>query len=70
MTMACVAEAIGLPDWLDSGLRRHGAALADPDFYVRVGNHALNQAIGLLDVGCVLGREDWMTLADPGSPRW
>ena len=63
MTMACVAEAIGLPDWLASGLRLHGTTLADPDFYVRVGNHALNQAIGLLDVGCVLGRADWMTLA-------
>ena len=63
MTMACVADAIGLPDWLARGLRLHGTTLADPAFYVGVGNHALNQAVGLLDVGCVLGREDWMTLA-------
>jgi hypothetical protein len=41
----------------------HGQTLADPEFYVQHGNHALNQNIGLLDVGCVLDRTDWMSLA-------
>ena len=41
----------------------HGAVLADPAFYVRTGNHALNQSIGLLDVGCYLGRTDWQGIA-------
>ena len=29
----------------------------------RTGNHALNQSIGLLDVGCYLGRTDWQGIA-------
>ena len=31
---------------------------------MRRGNHALNQNIGLLEVGCHLGRDAWMELAD------
>ena len=37
--------------------------LADPRFFVRHGNHALNQSIGLLDIGCFLHRPGWMGLA-------
>ena len=36
-----------------------------PTFYVVGGNHALNQSIGLLDVGCYVGRTDWQQLAVP-----
>ena len=50
-------------DWLRNALLLHGRTLADPAFYVRLGNHALSQSIGLLEVGRVLGRRDWMTLA-------
>ena len=49
--------------WLERALRLHGRTLADPEFYVSEGNHALNQATGLLDVGCEIGRSDWVETA-------
>ena len=70
--LACLADARpslvavgagGSTPWLRRLLVRHGAKLADPGFYVRVGNHALNQSIGLLEVGRVVGRADWRRLA-------
>ena len=63
MTLVCAAEVIGLPDWLANGLDLHGKVLADPAFYVKHGNHALNQALALLDVGCLRERDDWLALA-------
>ncbi len=63
MTLVCMADMLPPTGWLDSAIRLHGSVLADPAFYVRYGNHALNQAIGLLDVGCYLHRTDWQTLA-------
>src|SRR5262249_1143831 len=36
--------------WLMTTLRAHSDTLADPSFYVREGNHALNQSIGLLEL--------------------
>jgi hypothetical protein len=49
--------------WLHDALVLHGATLADETFYRHVGNHALNQAIALLEVARVLGRTDWRDLA-------
>jgi hypothetical protein len=63
IVLSCTADMTGMTTWLRSALLVHGATLADPSFYVRVGNHALNQAMGLLEVGRVLGRSDWMSLA-------
>ncbi len=60
---ACAVYVLGRPAWLRAALTRHGSALADPGFYVVVGNHALNQDIGLLDVGLTLQRTDWIDLA-------
>ncbi len=60
---ACAADVLGLSTWLRAALGRNGSALADPNFYVWQGNHALNQDIGLLDVGLTLGRADWVDLA-------
>jgi Heparinase II/III-like protein/Heparinase II/III N-terminus len=62
--LVCLATAAPGHEWLLDGLRLHGSTLADPDFYVRRGNHALNQNIGLLEIGCYLGRDAWMELAD------
>lgn len=61
--LACLAGAAPAPAWLLEGLRLHGRVLADPDTPVPAGNHALNQAIGLLEVGCLLGRADWAAIA-------
>jgi hypothetical protein len=61
--LACAAKVLGMSSWLRATLQLHGNTLADPNFYVYASNHALNQNIGLLDVGFVLGRPDWMDLA-------
>ena len=61
--LACAAVVAPKAAWVRDGLRIHGAVLADPDFYVDHGNHALNQSRGLLAAGCILGRRDWQRLA-------
>ena len=61
--LACAAVVAPKAAWVRDGLRTHGAVLADPDFYVDHGNHALNQSRGLLAAGCILGRRDWQRLA-------
>ena len=61
--LVCLANAAPGHEWLEDGLELHGTTLADPAFYVNRGNHALNQDIGLLEVGCYLGRDDWKQLA-------
>jgi hypothetical protein len=38
--------------------------LARSDFYVHHGNHALNQNQGLIAIGCVLHRADWIDRAE------
>jgi hypothetical protein len=63
MVLACTAEIVTPPTSLRAALDLHGATLASSSFYVRHGNHALNQAIGLLDVGAVRNRSDWKALA-------
>ncbi len=60
---ACGVAALGRQAWLLDALARHGAALADPRFYESVGNHAVNESIGLLDAGLVLRRRAWLDLA-------
>jgi hypothetical protein len=61
--LACLAGLVPAPVWLLDGLRRHGRVLADPETPVPAGNHALNQAIALLEVGCRLGHDRWAELA-------
>ena len=63
MVLACTARIVRSRPWLRAALWLHGTVLADPHFYVWHGNHALNQAIGLLDIGCVLRRAAWKRLA-------
>ena len=60
---ACASPYFPNRAWMTGALDLHGRTLADPTFYVAVGNHALNQSIGLLDVGAAANREDWMQLA-------
>ena len=49
MVYACTAEIVPMSAWLDAALVLHGTVLADARFFVRHGNHALNQSIGLLE---------------------
>ena len=61
--LVCVAQKLGRQPWLETALEVHGETLASSDFYVRAGNHALNQNIALLDVVCHGARDDWTRLA-------
>lgn len=63
ITLVCIARMLPRTAWLTRAIATHGAVLADPAFYVGGGNHALNQAIGLLDAGCYLRRTAWQRLA-------
>ncbi len=70
MTLVCMAGMLPPTPWLDDAIRLHGSVLAEPAFYVVTGNHALNQSLGLLDVGCYLGRTDWQQLASRRLDRF
>lgn len=61
--LACATTYVPMDAWFLTALRTHGQTLADPGFYVGVGNHALNQSLGLLEIAHVLRRADWKTLA-------
>jgi hypothetical protein len=64
IVLTCVAETLPRRiGWLEQALTLHGRTLADRDFYVRRGNHALNQNIGLLEIGCWQKRRSWISLA-------
>jgi hypothetical protein len=60
---ACAVPYFPRAQWLTAALDLHGTTLADPEFYVGEGNHALNQSLGLLEVGAATGRRDWQELA-------
>jgi hypothetical protein len=45
-----------------ASIEQHGQWLAD-DKHIRIGNHALQQHQGLLVIGAVLERDDWVNLA-------
>lgn len=62
--LACAIVSLGPESWLVAAAERHAEVLANPEFYRGEGNHALDQDIGLHRVGCVLGRLEWMELAE------
>jgi Heparinase II/III-like protein/Heparinase II/III N-terminus len=61
--LVCAAEVLPRAAWLDDALAVHAAKLAAPSFYSGEGNHALNQNIALLDIGCRLSHPEWSDLA-------
>ena len=62
MTLICLTDIF--PDaWLTRAIEAHGTILYRPDVWVRKGNHALSQAIALLDAGCHLARAGWQRRA-------
>jgi hypothetical protein len=61
-TLACALQEHPNQTWIAPLLRRHAQLLADDEFYVGQGNHALNQAQGLLAAGCVLDVPPWIRL--------
>jgi hypothetical protein len=60
---ACALKRLPKRPWLRAAALLHGRTLADERFYVDHGNHALNQAIGLLALGCEMHDAGWRRLA-------
>jgi len=60
---ACALERLPHYPWLVRTATEHARTLADDHFYVHHGNHALNQSVGLLALGCVTGDKGWRDLA-------
>ncbi|MFI7421343.1 heparinase II/III family protein [Nonomuraea sp. NPDC049684] len=60
--LVCLSEHVRTP-LLWQSLAEHGEVLADPALYRAGHNHGLDQDIGLLLIGCRLGRAKWRDLA-------
>jgi len=60
---ACALRRLPGRPWLRRAALVHGRTLADEGFYKKHGNHALNQSIGLLELGCEMSRAAWKSLA-------
>lgn len=64
IVLACaLRRVLPAPGWLEAAAVAHGQALADEGFYVQEGNHALRQAVALLDLACTLAEPGWRDLA-------
>ncbi|MFO7961345.1 MAG: S-layer homology domain-containing protein, partial [Nitriliruptoraceae bacterium] len=63
MVLGCLSMHGEVPPWLADAMATHARLLADPDFYVDTGNHALNQDTGLLTLACLADRWDARDLA-------
>lgn len=61
--LACAWRFLPRSDWLTAAIDEHGRVLASASFYAGEGNWALNQNLGLLEIGAVRGRSDWMAIA-------
>lgn len=68
IVLACVNDL--LPPTTDTNkallqrmLKKHGSTLAEDGFYVKYGNHALDQSIGLVEMGRVLGYQPFIDKA-------
>ena len=59
----CLAMQGPVPTWLQNSIIEHRDRLADPDFYVHRGNHALNQDTGMLATACLTDHWDRRDLA-------
>lgn len=60
---ACALRRLPGRTWVREAALLHGRTLAEEGFYRRRGNHALNQNIGLLELGCEMHRASWRHLA-------
>lgn len=69
MVFACAAGWWPQEPWMRTALTTHGAALRDPRFVVQQGNHAVDQSLGLLALGCVTSITDWIETAETRMER-
>lgn len=61
--LACAIERFPDEPRFRESLELHASVLADDDFYLGRGNHALDQNLGLLAAGCMLDEQPWIELA-------
>lgn len=59
MVLVCAAEKLPSERWLHDSLVEHGQQLATPASRRAAGNHAINVAMALVSVGCIVDRGDW-----------
>jgi hypothetical protein len=62
IVLACFVEAVPSATWARTALAQHARVLTLASFYRGAGNHALGQNRALIVAGCVLRRQDWVTL--------
>jgi hypothetical protein len=62
IVIACFVEAVPGSTWARTALAQHARVLTLASFYRGAGNHALGQNRALIVAGCVLRRQDWVTL--------
>lgn len=60
--LVCALDRLPRRRWLTDAVMLHGRTLASEQFYVQHGNHALNQASGLLAVACRVDNAAWRRL--------
>lgn len=61
--LACALDWLPTAPAWRAGVVEHGRMLETENFYARVGNHALEQNLGLLAIGCKLAEPLWTDLA-------
>lgn len=64
MVLSCASQDWVREPWLLAAMTEHGRTLADQRFYVKRGNHAVDQTLGLLALGCVTPRPSWIALSE------
>ena len=70
MVVSCaIKRGIGY-SWTRAMADQHGAKLAQTSFYLHTGNRALDQDIGLLDIGCSRSNNSWRDLAVARMNSW
>ena len=69
LVLSCASLQAEPEEWLLDSMAEHARRLADPDFYVDRGNHALNQDTGLMAIACLTGEWDLRDLAEERTDR-
>ena len=70
MVVSCaIKRGVGY-SWTRAMADQHGTKLAQTSFYLHTGNRALDQDIGLLDIGCARSNNSWRDLAVARMNSW
>lgn len=70
MVVSCAIKRGLQYSWARGMADQHGAKLAQTSFYLHTGNRALDQDIGLLDIGCARSNNSWRDLAVARMNSW